>query len=66
MSQDVDIKQLRSRATSGARWTGTSTGVRIFFQFVQLAILARLLKVSDFGLMAMVNVALQFAQTFSD
>jgi lipopolysaccharide exporter len=66
VSQDVDIKQLRSRATSGARWTGTSTGVRIAGQFVQLAILARLLKVSDFGLMAMVNVAIQFAQTFSD
>jgi O-antigen/teichoic acid export membrane protein len=66
VSQDIDIKLLRSRATSGARWTGTSTGVRIAGQFVQLAILARLLKVSDFGLMAMVNVALQFAQTFSD
>jgi lipopolysaccharide exporter len=66
VNQDVDIKHLRRRATSGARWTGTSTGVRIFFQFVQLAVLARLLKVSDFGLMAMVNVVLAFAQTFSD
>jgi O-antigen/teichoic acid export membrane protein len=63
---EFDIKQLRKRATSGARWTGTSTGVRIAAQFAQLAILARLLKVSDFGLMAMVNVALQFATTFTD
>lgn len=66
MSQDVDIKHLRKRATSGARWTGTSTGVRIAAQFLQLAILARLLDVSDFGLMAMVNVVLAFAQTFAD
>lgn len=66
MTHNIDIKDLRSRATSGARWTGTSTGVRILAQFVQLAILARLLKVSDFGLMAMVNVVLAFAQTFSD
>ena len=65
-SHDVDIKHLRSRATSGARWTGTSTGVRILGQFVQLAVLARLLKVSDFGLMAMVNVVLQFGTTFTD
>jgi O-antigen/teichoic acid export membrane protein len=66
VNQDIDIKQLRRRATSGARWTGTSTGVRILAQFVQLAILARLLKVSDFGLMAMVNVVLAFAQAFAD
>ncbi|HET6350350.1 MAG TPA: MOP flippase family protein [Candidatus Krumholzibacteria bacterium] len=66
MSHDVDIKKLRKSATSGARWTGTSTGVRILAQFIQLAVLARLLKVSDFGLMAMVNVALAFAQGFAD
>ncbi len=66
MNQHVDIKQLRSSATSGARWTSTSTGVRILGQFVQLAILARLLKVSDFGLMAMVSVVIAFAQAFAD
>ena len=66
MPADVDIKHLRRRATSGARWTGTATGLRIATQFVQLAILARLLRVEDFGLMAMVNVVLAFAQTFTD
>ena len=60
------MKHLRRRATSGARWTGTSTGVRILLQFVQLAALARLLRVEDFGLMAMVNVVLAFAQAYSD
>ncbi|HEX5133530.1 MAG TPA: MOP flippase family protein [Candidatus Krumholzibacteria bacterium] len=63
---DVDMKHLRRRATSGARWTGSATGFRIGAQFVQLAVLARLLRVEDFGLMAMVNVVLAFAQTFAD
>jgi lipopolysaccharide exporter len=66
VTHDVDMKHLRRRATSGARWTGTSTGVRILLQFVQLAALARLLRVEDFGLMAMVNVVLAFAQAYSD
>jgi O-antigen/teichoic acid export membrane protein len=66
VAQDLDTSHLRRRATSGARWTGTATGVRIVLQFVQLAILARLLRVEDFGLMAMVNVVLAFALTFAD
>ena len=66
MSHDVDMKHLRKRATSGARWTATSTGAKIFLQFIQLAILARLLKVEDFGLMAIANVVLAFATTFAD
>ncbi|HEU4928813.1 MAG TPA: MOP flippase family protein [Candidatus Krumholzibacteria bacterium] len=66
MTHEVDIKQLRRRATSGARWTATATGVRVVLQFVQLAILARLLRVEDFGLMAIANVVLAFAVAFSD
>lgn len=66
MSHDVDIKGLRRRATSGARWTGTAMAIRILLQFVQLAVLARLLRVEDFGLMAMVNVVLSFALAFAD
>src|SRR5262245_54226056 len=66
MTHDVDIKQLRRRATSGARWTATATGVRVVLQFVQLAILARLLRVEDFGLMSIANVVLAFAVAFAD
>ncbi len=66
MSREVDIKHLRKRATSGARWTAAATGTRIALQFVQLAVLARLLRVEDFGVMAIANVALAFAVTFSD
>ncbi len=66
MSHDVDMKRLRRRATSGARWTAVATVTRIGLQFVQLAVLARLLRVEDFGLMAIANVVLAFATTFSD
>jgi O-antigen/teichoic acid export membrane protein len=66
MPHQTDIKHLRKRATSGARWTATATGARILLQFVQLAILARLLRVEDFGLMAIANVVLAFAVTFGD
>jgi O-antigen/teichoic acid export membrane protein len=60
------MQHLRRAATAGARWTGTAMGIRIALQFVQLAVLARLLRVEDFGLMAMVNVVLAFALTFAD
>src|SRR5688572_1046477 len=40
--------------------------IRIALQFIQLAVLARLLRVEDFGLMAMVNVVLAFAIAFAD
>ena len=60
------IQHLRRRATSGARWTGTATGIGLTLQLVQLAVLARLLHVEDFGLMAMVHVVLAFALTFAD
>lgn len=66
MSQTVDIKSLRGQATKGARWTGGAMGIRILLQFIQLAVLARLLRVEDFGLMAMVNVVLAFALAFAD
>jgi O-antigen/teichoic acid export membrane protein len=66
VTHDVDIKHLRKRATSGARWTAAATGARILLQFVQLAVLARLLRVEDFGLMAIANVVLAFAVTFGD
>jgi O-antigen/teichoic acid export membrane protein len=66
VTRDVDIRHLRRHATSGARWIAAATVVRVTAQFVQLALLARLLRVEDFGLMAMVNVVLAFSQTFGD
>lgn len=57
---------LKSQAVSGAKWNGVSMGVVTTLQFVALAILARLLSPSDFGLMGMITVVIGFAQLFSD
>jgi O-antigen/teichoic acid export membrane protein len=57
---------LKKRAVSGVVWTSTSTVITTGLQFVQLAVLARLLKPSDFGLMGMVMVVIGFAQAFAD
>lgn len=57
---------LKKRAFSGVVWTSTSTVLTTIIQFVQLAVLARLLKPSDFGLMGMVMVVIGFAQAFAD
>lgn len=57
---------LKQSAISGVKWTTLSTGIVTALQLVQLAVLARLLKPSDFGLMAMATVIIGFAQTYSD
>ncbi len=57
---------LVKRAASGVAWTGTATVVTTGLQFVQLAVLARLLAPEDFGLMAMILVVLGFAHVFAD
>ncbi|MDP8247762.1 MAG: MOP flippase family protein [Candidatus Tritonobacter lacicola] len=57
---------LKAQAVSGVKWSGASMGVIVTLQFVTLAILARLLSPSDFGLMGMVMVVIGFAQAFSD
>jgi O-antigen/teichoic acid export membrane protein len=57
---------LKKRAFSGVVWTSTSTVIATSLQLVQLAVLARLLKPSDFGLMGMVMVVIGFAQAFAD
>lgn len=57
---------LKSQAVSGVKWNGVSAGVVTALQFVTLAVLARLLSPSDFGLMGMVMVVIGFSQLFAD
>ncbi|OEU66517.1 MAG: colanic acid exporter [Desulfobacterales bacterium PC51MH44] len=57
---------LKSQAVSGVKWSGASMGVMTALQFVTLAVLARLLSPSDFGLMGMIMVVVGFAQAFAD
>lgn len=57
---------LKSQAVSGVKWSGVSMGVTTALQFITLAVLARLLSPSDFGLMGMIMVVIGFAQAFAD
>ncbi|MBU0713049.1 MOP flippase family protein [bacterium] len=57
---------LKQKAASGIKWSAVSTGAITFFQFITLAVLARILSPSDFGLMGMVMVVIGFANLFAD
>jgi len=56
---------LKSKAARGIRWTAVNTVTITVIQFVQLAILGRLLSPNDFGLMAMLMVVIEIAGVFS-
>ena len=56
----------KQRTVSGVKWTGFSAITVSSLQLLQLAFLGRLLAPADFGLMAMVTVAIGFAQLFAD
>ena len=57
---------LRKQTFSGIRWTTFSSLGRATLQFMQIAILARLLTPADFGLIALVVAMIVFLQIFSD
>lgn len=57
---------LKAKTLSAARWTTGSSIFRAGLQFIQVAILARLLAPADFGLMALVTATLTFATIFAD
>jgi len=60
------LTNLKAKTFSAARWTTISSIFRAGLQFVQVAILARVLAPSDFGLMALVTATLAFATIFAD
>jgi O-antigen/teichoic acid export membrane protein len=51
---------------SGVKWTGVATTLKAAVQLIQVAIVARLLDPSDFGLVAMASVAIAFGTAFAD
>jgi len=57
---------LKELSVRGVKSTGSCAVVTLAFNFFQTAILARLLRPSDFGLMAMVNVVIGFANLLAD
>ncbi len=57
---------LRLKTFSAVRWTTTATVSHALLQITQVAVMARILDPTDYGLMAMVSVVLKFATLFSD
>ncbi|CAN5195821.1 colanic acid undecaprenyl disphosphate flippase WzxC [soil metagenome] len=60
------MRSLRAHAVGGVKFTAASAVCLNGIQLVQLAILARLLPASDFGLMGMVNVAVGLGTLLAD
>lgn len=57
---------LKTQALEGVKWTTLSMVVVTVFHLLQLAVLARFLEPTDFGLMAILMVAIGFSQAFMD
>jgi len=57
---------LRVKAVASVKWMGLSMIVVASVQFITMAIMARLLLPSDFGLMGMILVVLGFSRLFAD
>ena len=57
---------LKKQALGGVKWTTASMLIVTGVQFAQMAILARFLDPSDFGLMAVMMVVIGFSQAFQD
>ena len=62
----MNLINLKFQTASGVRWTALSTICITAIQFIQLAIVGRLLGPEAFGLMAMVMVVMESAGIFAD
>lgn len=51
---------------NGGKWITVSTVISTLFQFVQVAVLARLLNPADFGLVSVSNLIIAFFQVFAN
>ncbi len=58
--------ELKQKAISGIKWVTISTVVNNLLQLALISILARFLSPIDFGLMALVNVVIEFSSYFID
>jgi O-antigen/teichoic acid export membrane protein len=58
------MSSLKCSAASGIRWTTLSTVITTALQFIQIAVLGRLLDPTAFGLMAIITIVVGFAQLF--
>ena len=61
-----EASALRRKAGAGARWTSTSALTAAGLEFVQLAILARLLTPQDFGVYALLALVVGLGLSYTD
>ncbi|WP_026308864.1 MOP flippase family protein [Spirosoma spitsbergense] len=54
------------QAMNGGKWITVSTVISTLFQFVQVAVLARLLNPADFGLVSVSSLIIAFFQVFAN
>jgi O-antigen/teichoic acid export membrane protein len=59
-------ESIRARAADGGRWTASSAVASVVIQIIQIAILGRLLRPADFGVMAMMMVVIGLITAFAD
>lgn len=62
----MDRNELKTKTFSGVRWTGFSSVSIALLYLLQVAVLARYLDKTDFGLVSLAMVVLGFAQAFVD
>jgi O-antigen/teichoic acid export membrane protein len=60
------IMDIKKKAITGVKWTAVSTIVNYGFQLLLIVVLARFLSPSDFGLMAIITVVIEFSVYFLD
>jgi lipopolysaccharide exporter len=58
-------ESLSSRTVAGLRWTYAATMVGVVLQLVYMAVMGRLLRPADFGLVAMATVLVRFGTYFA-
>src|SRR3990172_1233928 len=64
-NSNLDSQSITDRTLRGFFWTSTGTGIQVLLQVAVLAVLARLLTPSDFGLVAAASVVVSFSEIFS-
>jgi len=56
----------KQKAIQGGKWMTTSTVISTVFQFIQIAILARLLEPTDFGIVSVSTMLISFFSMFTN
>lgn len=58
--------ELKNEAIKGVKWTSISTLIIVISQLIQFVVLAKLLSPYEFGVLAIINVIINFIRSFVD